>query len=403
VIKAIIKNTFQKQNIHLIVILMCMMMQMFTVGSVYRTFAYLNLVIVLVTLYDYLKTDYSLQCLPWVRSIIFYPACFFLLHFVAQQELVLLKEMRHILLAIGLSAGVILLANKSQRYLRQNIDLIAALLVSLYVLGQCIAIWFHGRPYGTTKNPHYLAFYSLVGLIVSVYFYYKRDDWLKFIFAISMLLLGFLLLQTSSRPAWIGLFISAFAVIVFFLSKEHKLKAFSALFGLIVILSLTNLAGFTERSKDLMENVQTEERVTIWEDTWKMQMDSTAFEWVVGHGMDSFEDDFRAYSTYQRDKQIEFNSPHNYILEILYISGILGLAVFMKMLWDIYKLLIRPIQSGSENRTLYMMLFAVFTSCFIFAALILPFFNSYSMNMIAYIIGIIFYLETVNKQKLDHE
>lgn len=400
--KKTITDIFQKQNIHFLVILSCVVMQMFTIGEAYRFFAYLNLLFVIVSIYCSVKAGDGRQDLTWLRNVVFYPVCFTLVHFIAVQDVVMLKEMRHLLLAVCLAIGVAMLSKKSYRYLVEHLYWISALVILVFIIGQLIALFFYGYPYGTTKNPHYLAFYSAICLIASVFCFCKGTQYFKYFFGVCILFLGFFLINTGSRPAWLGLFFSAVAVIAFFLDKKIKIQAFSSLLALVLLLFLTNIGGFSDRLNDLIQNVSTEERVTIWKDTWEMQTDSSKFEWVVGHGIDSFEGDFKPYSAYHR-KEIDFNSPHNYFLEILYISGLLGLALFLVMLWACYKKIISCILINDKNKPMYIMLFSIFTTCFIFASITLPFFNSTSMNIIAYVVGIIFFLESANKRQLTHE
>lgn len=397
--KKIISETFQKQHIHFLVILACVVMQIFTIGEGYRVFAYLNLLMVIASCYALVISAGSFHALTWIRGIVFYPVSFALLHWVAQQEIVMLKEMRHILLAVCLAIGVGVLSGKCSQYLKDKLYWIAALVILIYVVVQLVAVFLYGNPYGTTKNPHYLAFYSAANLIVSFFCFFKSTLRFKCFFGALALLLGILLINTGSRPAWLGLLLSAFIVIAFFLDHKVKLRAFLSLVLLLLMLFLTNIGGVTDRTKALIQTVHTEERVTIWKETWDMQMDSSAIEWAVGHGMDTFEENFKPYSTYHL-KKVDFNSPHNYFLEMLYLSGFLGLGLFLMMLWSIYQKVISAILFGDENKTIYIMLFSIFNTCFIFASITLPFFNSKSMNIIAYVVGIMFYFDNMNKRKL---
>lgn len=389
-----------KKNIHFFVILACLTMQMFTFGELYRVFAYLNVVIVAVSLYYIVRSDNHLMQWQWLRSIFFFPVCFILLHFMAQQNVVIIKEIRHIFLAVSLLIGVVLLSRKSQNYLHDNQNIILALLIFVYTVGQLIAVYYFDLRYGTTKNPHYLAFYCAVFLVVSFYGFFKGELNYKYFFGISIIILGYLLLKTGSRPAWIGLIFSALVVIVFFLNKKIRLKAFASLLTVLILLAVSNAGGFLDRSKNLIQTVHSEERVTIWQDTWKMQVNSSTKAWLVGHGIDAFEEDFKSYSAYHR-KKIDFNSPHNYLLEMLYISGLLGLAVFLIMYWLIYKNLVCRILLNNQHKAFYIMLFSILTTCLIFAGITLPFFNGKSMNVIACVVGIMFYLDSLSNQTLN--
>ena len=397
----IINETVKKQNIHLFIILACISMQMFTFGEAYRFFAYLNVIVVAVGLYQLVEDGMLTKNLSWLKTVIIFPIFFVLLHFIAQQNVIVLKEMRHLLIAVSLVLGIAMLSDKSRAYLKSNLYNIVALIIFIYALVQTVTIIFYGMPYGTTKNPHYLAFYSSISLIVCLYCFFKGTLFYRYFFSICMFMLGFLLLETGSRPAWLGLLFSLFSILLFLHSKQ-KLQAVIAVTAVVLILSITNAGSFLDRSKNLIMNLSREERVTIWTDTWTMQKDSSIGEWLVGHGIDSFEEDFKLYSTYHK-KQMDFNSPHNYFLEILYISGFLGLISFLVMFGVIYQKIISKILLNDLYKSQYIMLFAILTTSVIFAGITLPFFNAKSMNLIACLLGVILYIDRVQQLKSNHE
>lgn len=374
---------------------------MFTMASWYRFFAYLNVLIVLISLYFQFQEFGNLKNLYWLKSLLFYPLAIFCLHFFSVQDFVIIKEIRHTTIAIFLAIGLALLARKNHDYLKENIRLIMLLVIIVYIFGQLVAIWGLGKHYGTAKNPHYLALYSSISIIVGIYSFYKSSVQVKLILGICLIILGFLLLETSSRPAWIGLFFSSIIATIF-LNKKNMLGSVFSLIVFILFIFFTNLGGFAERSQDLISHISTEERVTIWKETVDMQMDSSTFNWIVGHGIDSFEEDFKPYSSYHQ-KGIDFNSPHNYILEVLYISGVVGLIIFISFFCILYKKVISCIKKSYKYKDIYLMLFIVLTTHFIFASITLPFFYGPSLNVIAYVIGMLVYLETIQNQKTSYE
>ncbi|HIE49694.1 MAG TPA: hypothetical protein EYP94_06340 [Gammaproteobacteria bacterium] len=393
-------DAFQKKNIHFFVMLLCILMQMLTIGWLYRFFAYANLIVVLIYAFYQYKASRNFNDYQWLKHPILFSLGFVAIHFVAVQNLVVIKEIRHILLAIFLVIGIAMIMNNNGSYIRKNAFRFTVLVIFLYAITQVISLWFFNAHNGTTKNPHYLALYSSVGMVLAIYCFLNSSIKLKMMSGVCVLLLGGLLIQSSSRPAWIALIFTGLLV-TFFLKRKSQLYALLTIVVTLLVLTLTNIGDFYERSKELIENIRTEERVAIWIDTWGMQGDSSLPEWVVGHGLNSFEEAFKPYSSYHI-LNIDFNSPHNYLLELLFTSGWLGIFLAFTMFWLVYKKLIHSIRLENEHRDVYMTLMAVLTTSIIFTSITLPFFTSSSMNIIALVVGVMFALEK-GGQKVYYE
>jgi O-antigen ligase len=387
-------ETFRVKNIHFFIIMLCVLMQMLNIGWAYRSFAYANLIIVLIDVVYQYKFSKSFKIYEWVKYPLYFLLGFAVLHFIAVQNFIIIKEMRHFLLAIFLTIGVAMFGNQKNDYIRKTIFSYVVLIVLIYVTVQAISLWYFNKPYGTTKNPHYLALYSSVSIIVGIYSFFNVSIKLRWILGVCVLLLGAFLIESASRPAWIALIISGF-LFTFFLKGKSKHYAVVTIFLTIIVLSLTNLGGFAARSADLIENVKSEERVAIWQETWKMQSNSSISEWIAGHGINNFEDDFKPYSSYHL-KNIDFNSPHNYFLELLYTTGLLGLFLASFMFWVIYQNLMYLIKLENSYKFVFVTLMAIMTLSIIFASITLPFFTSYSMNIIALVIGSMLFLKKVD-------
>lgn len=371
-------------------------MQILSVGEAYRTFAYANILAVLVGVFYQFKASDSLVGFQWVKYLVLFTFGFFVIHFIAVQNLVIIKEMRHILIAAFLVVGIYMLDSEKESYVRRNIFNLVLVIIFTYVASQIISLWLFNKPYGTAKNPHYLALFSSVSIIVALYCFLKASTIkLKSFIGGCILLLGGLLIHSLSRPAWIGLILAGL-LITFFLTRKQQLYTASTIVLILLMLMVTNVGGFADRSNDIIENVRTEERVTIWQDTWRMQTDSSVAQWAVGHGLRSFEESFKSYSAYHK-KGSDFNSPHNYVLELLFISGVLGLSLALTLFWLLYKGLIKALKLKDEDEGIYVMLIAILTSSTILTSITLPFFSSNSMNIIAVVVGVILYLRKVSE------
>jgi len=374
-------------------------MQMFTLGQAYRFFSYVNLVIVLVYGFNKLRVDNNVGSKNLLLCLISIPIGFIIIHFLAVENLIFIKEIRHILLATFLALGIWILAKKNPVYVQTNILSFTIALIFIYVVVQAIALWWFNKPYGTAKNPHYLAMYSAIALIAAMYCFFKVTLKMKLLIGFSIILLSMFLLHSSSRPAWIGLITSSLLTLMF-LKRQEKLFFGLSIVVILIGLTITNAGNFANRFDELLFNLNTEERVVIWQDTWKMQTQSSTNSWLFGHGLDAFEESFKPYSRNHLQK-IDFNSPHNFILELLFISGVMGLLLAVQLLWQIYKNLIIGINRQNQYQNIYLVLMLVITSNLILVSITLPFFTSYNLNIIAIVAGGILFMREVSVRQVQ--
>lgn len=383
-------GAFHKKNIHFFILLACALMQMLSLSEAYRTFAYLNILIVLFSFYKQFKAREYLADYGWITRLALFIGALFSLHFIAVQDVVIVKEMRHLLVAAFLVIGIYMLDADREGYVRKYAFHWVLVSVLLYLLLQIITLSLFDRPYGTAKNPHYLALFSSISLVVVLYGLFRVPTvMLKSLMALCVVVAGGLLIHSWSRPTWIGLVLAGFLVACL-LTSRRRFYLLAVMAIVLSVLTVTDMGGFTTRSSDLIENLKTEERVTIWQETWQMQSESSELQWLVGHGIDSFEDAFKPYSSHYK-AGTEFNSPHNYVLELLFVSGGLGLSLMLVLFYGLYGTLVKAITARDERENIYMVLIAVLTASMVLTSLTLPFFSSYSMNVIAIIIGVLLY------------
>ncbi len=396
-----IKNAFlesiRPESLHLKVISVCLLMQMLNWGEAYRTFAYLNLLIVLVYAFRGFANSADLEIKKALVYALVMPVSFLALHSISMFEFEIIKEIRHAVIAAFLALGIYVLAKKNSTYVKQSIFFHLTAIIFIFIFIQLVTVVILGKPNGTTKNPHYLALYSSLALIFCVYSFVKVPAYLKIFFAFAILLLGFLLLHTASRPGWIAVIFASGLALLFLEGSVRKVSA------LVICLTLaglfiTNTGDFSGKVSDLVVNISKEERVTIWQDTWEMQKTSTPFQWIFGHGLDSFEEDFKQYSRYHL-KNIDFNSPHNFFLELIYISGVLGLGLFLSIYIHVYKKLLLGTQLKTSHSNIYLLLMLLFTCNLILTSITIPFFTSVNLNIIAIVVGSVMFLNKASKSK----
>ncbi len=118
-----------------------------------------------------------------------------------------------------------------------------------------------------------------------------------------------------------------------------------------------------------------------------MQQTSLIRQWLVGHGIDSFEDDFKAFSRFH-ELGFDFNAPHNFVLELLYTVGLVGLMAVVVMLG--YCLYARLFQTYATQKRAHHVaaLIAVLTANLLFASITIGFFTSYNLPILSVIVGL---------------
>lgn len=375
---------FTKQRLHLASIWLLILMQMLNWSTAYRAFLYMNIVFIILSVVSDARNRTLTMPKPLVWSFAILSG-FVILHFSAV-GFVFVKEIKLIALACSISIGLWVIAKNKDHFIERNLVNLIVVLLLAYTVIEMLAVFIFHMPYGTTRNPHYLAQYCVLSIPVAAFCLNKVQIRTKLLLSVAILLLGYLLLMTSSRPAWIALIVSSLISIMFI--SRHNFKRYVVILICVpLILFMFNIGNFGSRFTELAQHITTEERVAIWHDDWKMQQTSNNKEWLVGHGLQSFFGDFKPYSTYHLSS-IDYNSPHNHILEILYTSGILGLVCFILLYITLYYYLIHSIRE-KENvygniTTLILMLFTINT---IFVSITIPFFRSYTLNIIALVIG----------------
>lgn len=375
--------------------------QALTWGSAYRFFAYL---VLLLSVAGYFLLPQQHQRDHKNVLICLLPlAGFAILEWMATLHFPWdIKAMRHVLLATGLVVGVMLLARE---HVRIKTYVVPTLIYAVYayVLFQLVWIYGLGQMYGTTKNPHYLAIYSSLFLVASTFL---ASNWSngahRYGLSLSAAVLGFLLLSTSSRPTWIALMVATL-IVVLCLRKRAKVTLVVLAGVLFAALFLSDAGNFKTRMDDLVTHANTEERVTIWEDTWKMQQQSSQQQWVLGHGVERFKHDFQPYSRYYANEGITYNSPHNAFLEVLYQFGLVGLTViFGFILWLYFTLFSRYFQfrhqGAHQQQMVILLLLTLETVALVAVSITLPFFVSIHLNVIALAMGVMFYLDRLEQR-----
>ena len=380
------------RRLHLPLLLLILLCLLVNWGGVYRSLLYINFFGLLAYALLPDRSMPSGTCKPFrpgplAMALLVIPVLFTGLHWIAVGHVEIIKELRHLWLAVFLAVSI-WACGSQLNIAKGRLEKVLVLILGSYIVAQVVAVVIMGRPYGTTKNPHYLAFYSTLGLMLATYLFCRTHAWWRAVLLIMSPVFGYLILMSSSRPAWIALVL---AILMFLLMVNVRSKRWMLVMLVLVpsLLFVANVGDFGSRLTELVQDIDHEERVVIWQNAWQMQQASHPGQWVWGHGLDSFREAFEQYSQYHGI--VDFNSPHNSVFELLYLSGIVGLAGFilfyLLVYYQLWKLARRSPQPAAAG-----LMIAALTFNVLFISITIPVFTSYNLYVIGMVVGGIFWL-----------
>ncbi len=375
-------------------------------GVWYKTVVYLIEFTTLVLCVSWCTDRKNVTEKKFVGVVFLLPFLLLLLHFFSvevsfpRQEIKNLLAMTFVIIAIATQVG------SCDRGSSRKAWFIMAVLV-LCVVTHLAGILIWHRPDGFFDNPHFLALQSIVTINIGFYFVLNCNR-VKRLIALAIVLISLLLLSlVVSHIAWVALGCSALVWLYLLFYNRNK-----KMIGLVVLLLLVSgifastffdyntalvhndIKTFENVGEPTVEmfNLWNDERVIIWKDAWAMQIDSSASQWLVGHGLSNFKDFFSSYSTFNRPGvglyPIAYAFPHNFILELLFNSGLFGLLlVFATIIW-IVKQTFKCVVLGGLKPVLAL---GLFTAVFIQIFFTLPIFSRYSSSCLGFTLGYCLY------------
>jgi O-antigen ligase len=357
-------------------------------GGAIRILSYIN---ILFLIYLFIESLVVSKVTPKVTFHILIPFFFIVLDMLAMNKISFTNDYMKLVTAAFFGYGIYQLVKLKPFKVNQIMDWIFYALVS-YTLIEFFAIFIFNKPNGTTSNPHQLALYSAYAILISIFCYFKTSPNIRNWLAPVILCLLFFVLLTSSRPTWISLFLCGVAML-FFIDTNKKKYTVAGIVLMPIFLYVTNLENFGARMQSLIANITTEERVIIWSDAWRMQMDSSWYEWLVGHGLESFEQNFIAYSRFHLEGN-DFTMPHNSFLEVLYLSGVTGVIVYVTTYIYMFYHLIIMSRINSKYKNLCLLLLAMLITNLVMGLITIKYFTHLSTYFVAFILAMIVYVQT---------
>jgi len=229
-----------------------------------------------------------------------------------------------------------------------------------------------GRISGTWTNPDFFGPYIVLTIFLGIIVLLdeKNKNW-RAIWA-SILILNFItLILSGTRASWIG-----FGIGIVFLVLLNRRKRKIILLGALGFVLLVLLLVLNQEKLSLAENVLFQRAVSIFDietllkssrlPVWQTAIRAWEERPIFGWGPESFsylyDKYFKASYLQSIPKNINFDRPHNKILEVMTSSGVIGLLSYLLIFSAIFFCLYR---ARKKNPVLILILTAFFISYFV--------------------------------------
>ena len=273
-----------------------------------------------------------------------------------------------------------------------------ALTTVVFVMAQVGAYFWRSNPYldgrflGVFSNPHYLALYALLALGFLVYLIDFYRGWLGWLLGAVLVVDVVLLILSRSLPAWLGLVAGILVLLPFF---RRRMAAKILTLSLLLLVGV-QLAGWVELStgmKTAITYLANDERWVLWREFWILQNESTGWQWLLGHGFGQFLNDYMPVSSFHAQRvepYVDFASPHNYFLELLYSHGFIGVLLLCLGygLWLIGLTRGINVSRTVDHRRQGMLLLSLVTAQLVLGFFTMPFFARHNLFPVSVLLGI---------------
>ncbi len=262
-------------------------------------------------------------------------------------------------------------------------------------------LWTHWPRYGKFglfSNIHYMSMYAVMTLPIMFYAISKSLSFrVRCVMALTLMGNVWLLLATRSRPGYLALLSSALVVIPF-IAPHFRWRFLLLMAGILAFLYFGNVANFAARVDDFAANFSHDERWEIWAGTFHLQKKSTALQWLFGHGIGAFYQDFKEIAWSRGIKT--YLSAHNFFMEILYSHGLSGL-VLVTVAYGLFFYRLASAAWDDESiisRRTGMLLLAVATAQLVHGVSTVPFFSRDYLLPLGFVLGASFvYIERLKR------
>lgn len=234
---------------------------------------------------------------------------------------------------------------------------------------------FVGRGYpGLFSNIHYLSEYVVLTAPALVLATLKGRGPRRYLYLAALVGDLILLLASKSRPGFLAAVASAL-VLIPLVAPAARVWITGGMSLILGTLYWGDVGHFAERVDDLFINLRWDERAEIWFQVLDMLIANTQAQWLWGHGLGQFLMDFHSRGVEQQFRV--FLSPHNFLFEILYSHGVLGLLLILGAVLMLLGRLVQTLGQCQDARLRLegYVLVSTFTASLVHGIFTIPFFS----------------------------
>jgi O-antigen ligase len=198
------------------------------------------------------------------------------------------------------------------------------------------------RVYSVFSNPNVLGQYLVLIVPITIGMFFIRKDKLeKVVYSGMSLVMLICLILTLSRGAWLGMMV-ALAIFVFLKDKRLIILGATLLLTLPFVLPSSVINRFTSIGN--LKESSSAYRYSVWIGSIDIIKDF----WIagIGIGTKAFEFIYPGYAVVGATYALH---SHNFYLQIIIETGILGFAVFLIMLLTFYKNMFSTARESDDN------------------------------------------------------
>jgi len=253
--------------------------------------------------------------------------------------------------------------------------LIASVIVSVYALVQAAGITFfvwrgtqpYPRVWSTLGNPNFLGPYLIMIIPIYLIFLIKAETVKKkFVYSVFTLLSVLALIFTYSRAAWLGMVVGLIVFALMVNKKQLKTNSFfliGIIVSCIILTSIyprlylrpqertTTMKPIVERAVSIVDFKEPgiTARLSAWGTTIKMTLKRP----ILGFGLDTLGMSFRQFMSKKYEELAgRFRTAgyaHNEFLQYSVTIGLVGLGVYLFLLFTFFRILIKVSREKDKN------------------------------------------------------
>jgi len=253
--------------------------------------------------------------------------------------------------------------------------LIASVIVSVYALVQATGITFfvwrgtqpYPRVWSTLGNPNFLGPYLIMIIPIYLIFLMKAETVKKkFLYSLFTLLSVLALIFTYSRAAWLGMVVGLIVFALMINKKQLKTNLFFLIGIIVSSIILTSIyprlylrsQERTATMKPIVERAVStvdfkEPGITARLSAWGTTIEMTLKRPILGFGLDTLGISFRQFMSEKYEELAgRFRTAgyaHNEFLQYGATIGLVGLGVYLFLLFTFFRILIKVSRDKERN------------------------------------------------------